>query len=108
MPDHLHVLFVVEDPPANIRALIERFKQFTGYSHSREHKCCRLWQPSYFDYTLRADDAVIPTVAYIVNNPVRAKFVSSPDEWPFWGSSRWSRADLLEAIATSGPGRRPG
>ena len=107
MPDHLHALLVVEDSRGHIRTFIERFKQFTGYSHARRYSC-RLWQPSYFDYTLRSDEAIVPTVAYIVNNPVRARFVTAPDAWPFWGSSSWSRTDLLDAIATAGTGSRPG
>jgi REP element-mobilizing transposase RayT len=107
MPDHLHALFVVDDSPGHIRACVERFKQLTGYAYARRAGH-RLWQRSYFDYTLRSDEAIVPTVAYIVNNPVRAQFVRLPDAWPFWGSSSWSRADLLEAIASCGPGRRPG
>ena len=107
MPDHLHALLVVEDSRSHIRTFIERFKQFTGYSHARRNGS-RLWQPSYFDYTLRSDEAIVPTVAYIVNNPVRAQFVTVAEAWPFWGSSSWSRADLLEAIATAGTGSRQG
>jgi hypothetical protein len=107
MPDHLHALLVAGDAHCDLRACIHGFKQFTGYSHARGSGQ-RLWQPSYFDYTLRSDEATMPTVAYIVNNPIRAGFVTLPDSWPFWGSSSWSRTELLEAIAACGAGRKPG
>ena len=107
MPDHLHALFVVESLHTDIRTCIARFKQFTGYTYAQRTDQ-RLWQASYFDYTLRSDEATLPTIAYIVNNPIRAQFVTLPEAWPFWGSSRWSRDELLDAVADCGGGLRPG
>ena len=107
MPDHLHALLTLEREGRDVRACVERMKQLSAYEYTRRtHR--RLWQRSYFDYTLRSHEAIEPTVAYIVNNPVRAGFVLAPNAWPFWGSSRWTRTELLETIATCGPGRRPG
>jgi hypothetical protein len=34
-----------------------------------------------------------------VSNPVRAALVSSVTDYPYWGSQRHSREELLEAIA---------
>jgi REP element-mobilizing transposase RayT len=107
MPDHLHVQMVFEHPNVQVRASIERIKQLTAFAYTRRTNQ-RLWQRSYFDGPLRSDDCFESTVAYIVNNPLRAGFVALPDSWPFWGSSRWSRRDLLETIAAAGPGCRPG
>jgi len=90
-----------------MRAIIERAKQRIGYRYAQQFGI-RLWQRSYFDYTLRTEEAIESVVAYIVNNPVRAGFVTRPGDWPFWGSSHWSRADLLDIISLSGTGRRPG
>ena len=107
MPDHLHALLLLDGPRGHIRLCIERFKQITGYAHARRTGG-RLWQPSYFDHTLRSEDAVLPTVAYIVNNPVLAGYVALPETWPYWGSSIWERPDLLDAIANCGQGSTHG
>jgi hypothetical protein len=40
-------------------------------------------------------------VRYIINNPVRAGLVADVRDYPFWGSSVYSREALLEYI--SGP-----
>ncbi|MDA1307248.1 MAG: transposase [Acidobacteria bacterium] len=107
MPDHLHLLLTSLDGGAEIRQAIERLKQAAGFVH-RRISGQPLWQRSFFDYTLRSDDARDPVIAYIVNNPMRAGLVTRPEHWPFWGSTHWSREDLLETIAAVGPGRRPG
>jgi len=107
MPDHVHVLLIGDKSPGNVRVWVERVKQKTAFEFT-QRTGQRLWQRSFFDYTLRPHEAVEPVVAYIVNNPVRAGFVVEPTPWPFWGSSRWSRGDLLETIAAFGSGRRPG
>ena len=90
-----------------MRASIARIKQLTAFEYTRRTRE-RLWQRSYFDRTLRPKDALDSVMAYIVNNPIRAGFVTLADDWPFWGSTRWMRHDVLEAIATAGPGHRPG
>jgi REP element-mobilizing transposase RayT len=107
MPDHLHLLLTSDDGGPDMRQAIERVKQAAGFAH-RRRSGHPLWQRSFYDYTLRSDDARDPVIAYIVNNPVRAGLVERPEQWPFWGSSHWSRNDLLETIAAVGPGRRPG
>jgi REP element-mobilizing transposase RayT len=107
MVDHVHVLLAYETEGSSARSYVDRLKQITGFAYARP-KADRLWQRSYFDYTLRSDQAVEPAIAYIVNNPVRSRFVSAPCDWPFWGSSRWTREDLLESVALCGAGYRPG
>ena len=107
MPDHIHALLTAEEARGPVRACVERVKQCTGFDYARRTGG-RLWQRSYFDYTLRPHEMVEPAMAYIVNNPVRAGFVPAAEVWPFWGSSRWSREEILETVAAFGSGERPG
>ena len=41
------------------------------------------WQRNYIDHRLRDDESLAEKADYILNNPVRAGFVSSVDEWSF-------------------------
>jgi putative transposase len=107
MPDHIHLLLEAETTSVDMRVVIERAKQRVGFRYAQLFGV-PLWQRSYFDHTLRSDEAVESVIAYIVNNPIRAGFVTRPEDWPFWGAAHRSRSDLLETIATSGAGRRPG
>jgi hypothetical protein len=57
---------------------------------------CR--QRSFFDRTLRHDDEPWQLIRYIVNNPVRAALVSAPDEYRWWGSTIYTRQQIMDAI----------
>jgi len=43
------------------------------------------WQPRYFDFILRRVGDFWDKLQYIHENPVHAKLVASPEEWP-WSS----------------------
>lgn len=73
MPDHLHLLMSGRDP----RAIVRPWKRYTA-----RHLGVR-WQRDFFEYRLRADDAVSAKVEYIRQNPVRAGLVATPDAWPY-------------------------
>ena len=98
MPDHLHVLVSAEGPSSGAAAFVHRFKQATGFSLAR-HLGHPVWQRSFFDRSLRSDEAVLPVIAYLLANPIRAGLVRRVSDWPWWGSSRWSREELLEALS---------
>jgi hypothetical protein len=58
-----------------------------------------LWQPSFFDRTLRSDESICEVIRYIVQNPIRAGLVERAEDYPYWGSSVYSRQQILEYIA---------
>jgi hypothetical protein len=53
----------------------------------------RLWQSGSFHHRIRGFESAKAKREYMLNNPVRAGLVSSPDEWPYRGelflSERW-------------------
>ncbi len=103
MPDHLHALVAGTRDNANFRHFVRLAKQRTSF-HAARLLGGALWQPSFFDRTLRADEDLHETIRYIVMNPVRAGLVSVPHDYDFWGSEIYSRDALLEYIA-EGKGR---
>lgn len=94
MPDHLHLL-VQGNSETHLPQFMKDFKQQTGYRYRRSNSEA-LWQKSYYDHILRAEEDVRQVARYIVANPVRAALVSEAGDYPHSGSFVWGRA-ILEA-----------
>ena len=76
MPDHLHLLIGIDDktPLSNI---VRDFKRIMARTTGIK------WQRNYFDHRVRKDESLVEKADYILNNPVRAGFVTRAEEWPF-------------------------
>ena len=105
MPDHVHLLVDANSNDSELERLMHGWKQRTGYAHAKEFGR-RLWQQGYYDHVLREDEDRWQLISYMIANPVRAKLVVDPLEYPFWGSGVWEREQLLEAIQGRVPERR--
>jgi putative transposase len=101
MPDHLHLLAEGAEDSADLKAFIARAKQFSGF-YFKKATGERLWQRYGFERVLRSDETTPIVTAYIIGNPVRAGLVSHPEEYPFWGSTMYSREALLDYLAWAG------
>jgi REP element-mobilizing transposase RayT len=84
MSDHLHWLFVlgtVHDLGNVVRALKGR----TARAVNRKlHRAGPVWQAAYYDRALRSDEDLRTVARYIVTNPVRARLVNRPGDYPLW------------------------
>jgi putative transposase len=76
MPDHLHGIF---DFPleASMQASFANWKRFLSRMHGIR------FQRDFFDHRLRSDEGFSQKVEYIRYNPVRARLVSEPEDWPY-------------------------
>ena len=101
MPDHVHLLLESTTADGDFRRLINGWKQQTGYAHSKATSL-RLWQHGYYEHVLRHDEDQLRMIAYLLANPVRARLVGDVSDYPFWGSSVWTREELIEAIQNRG------
>ena len=84
MPDHLHLLFS-GSTEASLARFVKIFKQKSGF-YFRQMYQQKLWQPSYWDHVLRAEESLEQVARYIFENPVRKGLVNSFKEYPFSGS----------------------
>jgi putative DNA methylase len=96
MPDHLHALLVPREP----YTLSQVMQCIKGYS-SRRINADRsvkgpLWQASYYDRIIRNEAQLQTVVAYIEENPVKAKLVSRAEDHP-WSSAYKGRSTDIEA-----------
>jgi len=97
MPDHAHLLAQGVRDDSDFRRFAKMAKQRSGGLYARTQHS-PLWQPGYFERVLREEDDARILARYIVNNPVRARLVESPADYPLVGSDVWSLKNLLESI----------
>jgi len=100
MPDHTHLIVLAHAADTDLREFVRLAKQRSGYAF-RQATGRRLWQESYFDRTVRNVQELPALVEYMIRNPVRAGLVEDPVDYPYWGSERYSREELLEFIASA-------
>jgi len=101
MPDHVHLLIEGETDASDCRAFIARAKQYSAYYFKRRAGM-PLWQRYGHEHVLRSDQATLAVARYIVGNPLRAGLVDRIEEYPFFGSSRYSKEELIKGTAWSG------
>ncbi|MCH7747433.1 MAG: transposase [Acidobacteria bacterium] len=98
MPDHLHLVVQGTRADANLQGFVSSFKQRSGFDHARTTDT-RLWQAGYHDRVLRRDESVLTTIAYVLNNPVRARIVQRPEDYLWSGSDQYTMDERLTDIA---------
>lgn len=83
MPDHFHLMLT----PSETTSLEKAIGMIKGGSSHRIHKerghKMEIWQEGFHDWTIRDANDWRATVEYIQMNPVRAKLVARPAEWPY-------------------------
>jgi len=93
MPDHVHV-FVRIGRDMALRRWESGLKHCLGKALSGlGHKPTEMpgailksfWQPGFFDRLLRRDESYAQKWDYVWRNPVRAKLVGRPEDWPYQG-----------------------
>jgi hypothetical protein len=75
-------------------------KQYIGYYYARAYPARRLLQRYGHDRIIRDEADLLERVRYVVRNPVAAGLVSRPEDYPYLGSQRWSRDQLIEWCRT--------
>ena len=87
MPNHVHVLI---EPLAGHRLgdIVSSWKRFSSRTANIElNRTGAFWQHDYWDTYIRDERHFDTTLAYIDNNPVKARLITSAADWP-WGNAR--------------------
>jgi putative DNA methylase len=83
MPNHVHVLL---EPVNGVRVpeLMHSIKSFTSHAANKLlGRTNSFWAKEYFDRYIRDRRHFANAVAYIENNPVKARLCAAPQEWPY-------------------------
>jgi putative transposase len=87
MPDHIHFLISPEIDGVSVLNYVDQFKGKTTNLSWDLGWNGKLWQPRYYDHVVRADEDLWAIGEYICENPVRNDIVTTPEDWPWSGSS---------------------
>jgi putative transposase len=91
MPNHVHAI-VEQAVGIQLSDIVQAWKSTSAHlinHHLRRRG--RLWRREYFDRFMRDDDHLAGAIAYVENNPVKARFVSEAAQW------KWSSAARRQA-----------
>jgi REP element-mobilizing transposase RayT len=82
MPNHVHMLIT---PRTNVTATMQSLKRFTARQANRTLGLTGepFWQDESYDRQVRNDEEFDRIAQYIEMNPVRAGFVTRPEEFPW-------------------------
>ena len=88
MPDHVHLLLSPSET-CDVITFVGEFKSLVQRAAWEQGTAGHVWQRSFWDHLLRADEELEQAVSYVVNNPVRAGLVDAWMHYPFAGSLTW-------------------
>ncbi len=86
MPNHVHLIAVPQNENGLRKAKGEAHKQYAEKVNQREGWHGHLWQGRFSSYVMDENHLIV-AARYISMNPVRARIVKSPEEYP-WSSAR--------------------
>jgi putative transposase len=87
MPDHIHYLISPREDGLSVLDFTNQFKgKTTNRSWHFGHKG-KLWQPRFYDHIIRTDESLIEIGRYILENPIRKKYVDHYEQWLWSGQT---------------------
>jgi REP element-mobilizing transposase RayT len=102
MQNHDHLF--VETPEPNLSAGMQYFNgSYTSYFNHRHHRCGHLFQGRFKGHLIEENGYFLEVSRYIHLNPVRAKMVASPEQYPWSSYHGNQRANRMRSKA----GRKP-
>ena len=86
MPDHVHFFAApCRDDAKTLSQFLASWKRWAKREIREAVLPAFEWQAEFFDHLLRSEESYEEKWEYVRANPVRARLVVTPDEWPFQG-----------------------
>jgi putative transposase len=86
MPNHLHVL-LTPTPTTSLEKAMQLIKGGSSYEiRNQRGSRLEIWQPGFHEETVRDEADFLSKFRYIEQNPVAARLIDTPADWP-WGSA---------------------
>jgi putative transposase len=99
MPNHVHLIVVPRSEEGLRRGIGEAHRRYSVRVNRRQEWTGHLWQGRFASFVM--DERHLMAVArYAEMNPVRARLVGSPEEWP-WSSAAAHVAGKADVLAES-------
>jgi REP element-mobilizing transposase RayT len=85
MPDHIHLFVALDPEKTTLSAWVKSLKNHVSKVLRNQGEPPPHWQRGFFDHALRSGESYDEKWQYVLQNPVRAKLVSEPEDWPYQG-----------------------
>jgi len=83
MPNHVHAL-IEQIEGYSLTTVVQSWKSVSAHAINKARNSHgRIWAPDYFDRYIRDNVHYETAKYYIENNPVKARLVGKPEDWPF-------------------------
>jgi len=83
MPNHIHLIGEPVYPEKLPKFMQCLHRSYTAYFNKKYNKVGHLWQGRFKAKLIAKDQYLIHCIAYVEQNPVRAKLINSPNEYEF-------------------------
>jgi len=80
MPDHVHI---IASPAADRDEKVGNLSAALKWWIRHEVEATWKWQSGSFDRLMRSGESLHSKWLYLYENPVRARLVTEPDDWPY-------------------------
>ncbi len=99
MTNHIHLVMQVDATPLSciMQSLSLRYTRWVNWRHNRSG---HLFQGRYKAVLVDGDSFLLELVRYVHLNPVRAKMVASPDEYPWTGHRAYCGKEIIPWLST--------
>lgn len=101
MPDHAHFVASGRTARSDLKRLVNRWKQATGFAW-KKRASAPLWERGYWDRLARFDEPIVNMIRYVVENPVRAGLAPEPTLYPLTGSTEFTVEQICETLYGAG------
>ena len=86
MPDHVHNILhaIAQESPVSLPTIMHHIKGFSAFKINKlRGRKGALWQARYHSRLLRNKKEFTKMMKYIIENPLRAKLVDNPEDYPY-------------------------
>jgi REP element-mobilizing transposase RayT len=103
MPNHIHILIrLLNETP--LGSIIQKWKGGSSIQiNNLLQRTGPLWAADYHDRYIRDHDHLQNAIAYIRNNPVKARLCEKPTDWPHSSAGQNWSPDFSPALPTPRP-----
>jgi putative transposase len=94
LPEHMHCIWTLPEGDSDFSARWRDIKK----TFSRNIEMRHIWQPRFWEHTIRNEEDHRRHMDYIYINPVKHGYVSNVIDWPFSTFHRDVREDYIQRI----------
>ncbi len=83
MPNHFHLIAKQSKENGLLKFISYLQASHSRHFNSKWNRKGQLFENRYHAKHIKTQDQLINTIKYIIDNPVKAKLVTKPSDWPF-------------------------